>query len=103
MSADGVVLQNATVNDLSLTDADVRMAYGPDGVRVERASVRIDGGTGQVSGSVSRDGRIGLNVIAGLVAAGAVAAARAIHQKSILSPWLLLGAIPAAVGLYLTF
>jgi hypothetical protein len=49
------------------------------------------------------DGRIGLNVIAGLVGAGAVAAALAIHQKSILSPWLLLGAVPTAVGLYLTF
>jgi hypothetical protein len=48
-------------------------------------------------------GRIGLNVIAGLIGAGAVAAARGIHQKSILSPWLALGLVPTAVGLYLTF
>ena len=49
------------------------------------------------------DGRIGLNVIAGLVGVGAVAAARGIHQKQILSVWLLLGLVPTAVGLYLTF
>ena len=49
------------------------------------------------------DGRIGLNVIAGLIAVGAVAAARGIHQKNILSPWLALGIVPALVGLYLTF
>ena len=49
------------------------------------------------------DGRVGLNVIAGVVAVGAVVAARAIHQKSILSPWLALGLVPMAVGLFLTF
>lgn len=49
------------------------------------------------------DGRVGLNVIAGLIGCGAVAAFRGIHQKSILSPWLLLGLLPGAVGLYLTF
>ena len=49
------------------------------------------------------DGRVGLNVIAGLVSVGAVAVARGIHQKPILSAWLLLGLVPAAVGLYLTF
>lgn len=49
------------------------------------------------------DGRIGLNVIAGVVAIGAVVVARAIHQKSVLSPWLLLGVVPTVVGLYLTF
>jgi hypothetical protein len=49
------------------------------------------------------DGRIGLNVIAGLIGVGAVAAARGIHQKTILSPWLVLGLVPTAVGLYLTF
>ena len=49
------------------------------------------------------DGRVGLNIIAGVVAVGAVAAARAIHQKRFLSPWLLLGLVPTAVGLYLTF
>jgi hypothetical protein len=49
------------------------------------------------------DGRIGLNIIAGVIGVGAVAAARAIHQKRFLSPWLLVGLVPTAVGLYLTF
>jgi hypothetical protein len=49
------------------------------------------------------DGRVGLNVIAGVIAVGAVAAARGIHQKPILSPWLALGLVPTAVGLLLTF
>lgn len=48
-------------------------------------------------------GRVGLNVIAGLVGVMGVAAARGIHQKSLLSPWLLVGLLPTAVGLYLTF
>lgn len=48
-------------------------------------------------------GRIGLNVIAGLVGAMGIAAARGIHQKSLLSPWLLVGFVPTAIGLYLTF
>lgn len=47
--------------------------------------------------------RIGLNVIAGIFGAGAVAAARAIHGRRILSPWLLLGAVPTAIGLWLVF
>ena len=49
------------------------------------------------------DGRIGLNVIAGLVGVGAVAAARGIHQRSILTPWLLLGFLVTAFGLWITF
>jgi len=48
-------------------------------------------------------GKIGLNVIAGLIGVGAVAAARGIHQKSLVSPWLALGFVPCLVGLYLTF
>jgi hypothetical protein len=47
--------------------------------------------------------RIGLNVIAGIFGALAVAAGRAIHGRSILSPWLLLGVLPTVVGLWLTF
>ncbi|GAA5117964.1 hypothetical protein GCM10023339_29740 [Alloalcanivorax gelatiniphagus] len=47
--------------------------------------------------------RIGLNVIAGVFGAFAVAAGRAIHGRSILSPWLLLGILPTAVGLWLTY
>lgn len=53
--------------------------------------------------SVKLDGRIGLNVIAGLVGCGAVAAFRGIHQKSILSPWLALGVVVSGIGLFLTF
>ena len=49
------------------------------------------------------EGRIGLNVIAGLVGVGAVAAARGIHQRSILTPWLLRGLALTAVGLHLSF
>jgi hypothetical protein len=47
--------------------------------------------------------KIGLNVIAGIFGAMAVATALAIHGKRILSPWLLLGVVPTAVGLWLTF
>lgn len=50
-----------------------------------------------------RDSLIGLNVIAGVFASLAVAAARAIHGRNVLSPWLLLGVLPTAVGLWLTF
>lgn len=49
------------------------------------------------------DARIGLNVIAGGFGIMAMAAALAIHRRSLLSPWLLLGLLPTAVGLYLTF
>lgn len=45
---------------------------------------------------------IGLNIIAGFTAVIAVAVWRAIHGKSIVSPWLLLGVIPGAIGLWLT-
>ena len=47
--------------------------------------------------------QVGLNVIAGIFAAMAVAVGRAIHGKRILSPWLLLAVVPTAVGLWLTF
>lgn len=49
------------------------------------------------------DGRIGLNVIAGLVSVAAVAVARGIHHKPILSPWLALGLLVVPLGLLLTF
>jgi hypothetical protein len=48
------------------------------------------------------DARIGLNVIAAVVAMLAVAVGRVIHQKNPLSTWLLLGLVPGAVGLWLT-
>ena len=44
--------------------------------------------------------RIGLVVIAGVVGVLGVAAAFLIHQKSALTPWLVLGLLPLAVGLY---
>lgn len=42
--------------------------------------------------------RVGLVVIAGVVGVLGVAAGFAIHQKSPLTPWLVLGLVPAAVG-----
>ncbi|PKH42761.1 hypothetical protein SAMN05192575_103125 [Nocardioides alpinus] len=47
--------------------------------------------------------RIGLNVIAGVFGAIAVATGLAIHGRRIPSPWLLLGVVPTAIGLWLTF
>jgi len=47
--------------------------------------------------------KIGLTVIAGIFGAMAVATGLAIHGKRIVSPWLLLGVVPTAVGLWLTF
>jgi hypothetical protein len=45
--------------------------------------------------------RVWLTVISGVFGAFAVAAGRAIHGRSVLSPWLLLGTVPTAVGLAL--
>jgi len=47
--------------------------------------------------------RIGLLVIAGILGLIAVGAFRILHQWRILSPWLLLGLLPASVGVYLGF
>lgn len=47
--------------------------------------------------------KVGLTVIAGIFGAMAVATGRAIHGSQILSPWLLLGVVPTAVGLWLSF
>lgn len=47
--------------------------------------------------------KVGLTVIAGVFGAIAVATGLAIHGRRILSPWLLLGAVPTAIGLWLTF
>lgn len=49
------------------------------------------------------DARIGLLVIAGAFGVIAVAAALAIHTKSLLSPWLVLGFLPTLVGVYAVF
>ena len=42
-----------------------------------------------------------LLVIAGVVGLMAMGGVRAINQKSVLTPWLLLGLLPSAVGWYL--
>lgn len=47
--------------------------------------------------------KVGLTVIAGIFGSMAVATGLAIHGKRIVSPWLLLGVVPTAVGLWLTF
>jgi hypothetical protein len=44
---------------------------------------------------------VGLNVLAGVCGVFAIAAARLIHRKSALSPWLLTGVVPGLVGLWL--
>ncbi len=49
------------------------------------------------------DARVGLNVIAAIIGVLAVAAFRLIHQKSLFSPWLLIGVVPGLIGLYFTF
>ena len=49
------------------------------------------------------DARIGLNVIAAIIGVLAVAAFRLIHQKTLLTPWLLIGVVPGLVGLFFTF
>jgi hypothetical protein len=46
--------------------------------------------------------QVGLNVIAAAFGVLGVAAGLAIHRRSVLSPWLLLGLLPGAVGLWLT-
>ena len=47
--------------------------------------------------------RIGLNVIASAFGVIAFAVALAIHKKSMLSPWLLLGLVPGIVGLWICY
>lgn len=45
--------------------------------------------------------RIGLCVIAGAFGVGGVMAGFAIHRRSVLTPWLLVGLLPTAIGLWL--
>lgn len=49
-----------------------------------------------------RVGRVGVNVIAGAFGVVAAAVGRAIHRRPVASPWLLLGALPTVVGLWLS-
>ena len=55
------------------------------------AAVFLDRGTGS---------QVALAGIAGVVGVLGVAAGFLIHQKNPLTPWLVLGLLPAAVGLY---
>jgi hypothetical protein len=55
-----------------------------------------------VSPDARRDAQIGLNILAGVTAMGAVPAGLGIHGRSPLSWWLLLGVVVTPVGLYLT-
>jgi hypothetical protein len=48
------------------------------------------------------DAQIGLNVMAGFAAVGAVAVGRGIHGRNPISWWLLLGFLVVPLGLYLT-
>jgi hypothetical protein len=56
-----------------------------------------------VVGDDRLDAEIGLLLIAGAFGVLGIGAALAIHEKSLLSPWLLLGVIPAAIGSYFVF
>jgi hypothetical protein len=59
---------------------------------------------GHLGGTSDRaDARSGLLVIAGVVGLVAMAGVRAINEKSIATPWLLAGLLPAAVGWYFVF
>lgn len=48
------------------------------------------------------DARIGLNVIASAFMLGGIAATLLINQRRWLSPWLLLGLLPGAIGIWWT-
>jgi hypothetical protein len=59
-------------------------------------------GLSLLSGQSDQPGaKPGLITIAAIVGVLAVAAARVIHRKSVLTPLLLLGVLPAAIGAYL--
>lgn len=46
--------------------------------------------------------QVGLNVIAGIFGVMGVAAGLAIHRRSMLTPWLLVGVLPGVIGIWLT-
>ena len=48
-----------------------------------------------------RDAQIGLNVLASAFGVLSIAAAFAIHKRSLISPWLALGVLPGIVGVIL--
>jgi hypothetical protein len=62
------------------------------------------GGLAFLAGTADRAGaKPGLLVIAAVVGLMAMAGVRTINEKTLLSPWLLLGLLPAAVGWYFLF
>lgn len=58
------------------------------------------GGLALLAGTVENKGgaRPGLLVVAGMVGLMSAAGVRVINQKSVLTPWLLGGLLPAALG-----
>ena len=65
-------------------------------------AVIFAGGLALLAGSVADKGgaKPGLLIISAIVGVLAMAGARLIHQRSVLSPVLLLGLVPAAIGWY---
>lgn len=51
----------------------------------------------------NRTSQVGLCVLGGAFGVLAVVAALAIHRRSLLSPWLLLGTLPGVIGLWLVY
>jgi hypothetical protein len=49
------------------------------------------------------DARVVLNLLAAVTGVLAVAAARAIHGRKLVSAWLLVGLLPGVAGAFLTF
>ena len=61
------------------------------------------GGLALLSSTSNRAGaRPGLLVLSGVVGLLALVAVRLINRKSVPSPWLVLGLLPAVLGWYLT-
>ena len=50
-----------------------------------------------------RNAQIGMLVIAGIFGVLSVVAGLAIHQKHLVTPWLLLGTVPAVAGAFFIF
>jgi hypothetical protein len=62
------------------------------------------GGLCFLAGSVDRAGaKPGLLTIAGFVGVIALGGVRIINQKRIVSPWLVLGLLPTAIGVYVLY
>jgi hypothetical protein len=93
--------QRASASDMSLTEVQQWV------LSVLAVTTILHLSAGLVAAAVfapdSRsDAQIGLNILAGVTAVGAVAAGRGIHGKNPLSWWLLLGVLVTPIGLYLT-